>query len=67
MEALESGQITPGANIVLAAFGGGLTWAAAVVRWGERVTPLGVADVEGPPATATGLELMMRHQHSGIR
>lgn len=39
VEAEEVGAIADGMNIVLVAFGGGLTWAAGVVRWGagERV------------------------------
>ncbi|MCB2222973.1 MAG: ketoacyl-ACP synthase III [Actinobacteria bacterium] len=57
-EAVEQGRITPGANIVLAAFGGGLTWAAALLRWGARVEPLGESDADLPESHATGLELM---------
>ena len=57
-EALESGRIGAGANIVLAAFGGGLTWAAGVYRWGDRVTPLGYSDAELPPVDRTALELL---------
>ena len=57
-EALEEGRIRPGANLVFAAFGGGLTWAAAVFRWGERVTPLGTSDAALPPTDATALELL---------
>ncbi len=33
-EAWEQGRLHDGANLLLVAFGGGLTWAAAVVRWG---------------------------------
>ena len=57
-EALEEGRIRPGANIVFAAFGGGLSWAAAVVRWGERTKPLGVSDIEFPPSERTTMELL---------
>jgi len=57
-EALEEGRITPGSNIVFTAFGGGFTWAAAMYRWGSRVTPLGTSDAELPPSTATALELL---------
>jgi 3-oxoacyl-[acyl-carrier-protein] synthase-3 len=32
-EALESGRVTPGALVCLAAFGAGFTWAAALMRW----------------------------------
>ncbi len=57
-EALEEGKIAPGANVVFAAFGGGLTWAAAVLKWGDRVEPLGKTDIELPHTDLTGLELM---------
>ncbi len=33
-EAADSGVLRPGMNVVLVAFGAGLAWAAAVVRWG---------------------------------
>ncbi len=32
-EAVEEGRLTPGDNVVVVGFGGGLTWAAAVVKW----------------------------------
>lgn len=32
-EAVKSGMIRPGSNVVLVAFGSGLTWASAVIRW----------------------------------
>ena len=57
-EALEAGRIQPGSNIVFAAFGGGLTWAAGVLRWGDRVTPLGESDVHLPPTERTALEII---------
>ena len=57
-EAVEEGRIGPGDNLVLAAFGGGLTWAAAVVRWGARTEPLGRSDAELPASTATALEIL---------
>ncbi|HEY7703211.1 MAG TPA: beta-ketoacyl-ACP synthase III [Acidimicrobiia bacterium] len=57
-EALEQGQIRPGANLVFAAFGAGLSWAAAVVRWGDRVTPVGVSDAELPPNGRSTMELL---------
>ncbi|MGE3799091.1 MAG: 3-oxoacyl-[acyl-carrier-protein] synthase III C-terminal domain-containing protein, partial [Thermomicrobiales bacterium] len=34
VEAEEAGRLSEGANIVFVAFGGGLAWAASVVRWG---------------------------------
>ncbi|HZJ48166.1 MAG TPA: beta-ketoacyl-ACP synthase III, partial [Acidimicrobiia bacterium] len=57
-EALEEGKVRPGANIVFAAFGAGLTWAAALVRWGERTTPLGTTDADLPPTDADVFSLL---------
>ena len=33
-EAAEAGNLAEGDNVVLVAFGGGLAWAAGMVRWG---------------------------------
>ena len=33
-DARDAGRLVPGAKVLLAAFGGGLTWAATVVEWG---------------------------------
>ncbi len=57
-EAVEQGRIEPGANIVFAAFGGGLTWGAALVRWGERVEPIATSDAAIPEADVTLDELL---------
>jgi 3-oxoacyl-[acyl-carrier-protein] synthase-3 len=57
-EALEAGRIDPGGKVVFAAFGGGLTWAAAAVRWGDRVEPLGTSDVAIPGTDATIWDLL---------
>ncbi len=57
-EALEEGRVAPGDNIVFAAFGGGLTWAAGVFRWGSRVTPLGTSDAALPPTDASVFDLL---------
>ena len=57
-EALEMGRIKPGDNLLFAAFGGGLTWGAAVFTWGDRVEPLGTSDVDFPESHATGMELL---------
>ena len=40
-EALEEGRVKPGALVLMPAFGAGLTVCAHLVRWGDRVTPLG--------------------------
>jgi 3-oxoacyl-[acyl-carrier-protein] synthase-3 len=57
-EALETGRISPGANIAFTAFGGGLSWGSAVYRWGRRVEPLGESDVDLPPPDRTTMELL---------
>lgn len=33
-DALDAGRIKPGATVLLSGFGGGMTWASAVLRWG---------------------------------
>jgi 3-oxoacyl-[acyl-carrier-protein] synthase-3 len=57
-EALEEGRVEPGANLLLAAFGTGLTRGAGLIRWGQRTTPLGASDAELPPCDQTALEIM---------
>ncbi len=57
-EAVEQGMVKPGANIAIPAFGAGLTWGASVVKWGQRVEPLGQTDVDLPENNKTALELI---------
>ena len=57
-EALSEGRVKPGSLLLTAAFGAGLTWASAVIRWGDRITPKGVSDAELPPCDQTALELI---------
>jgi len=57
-EALEEGRVSPGDVIVFAAFGAGLSWAAAVLRWGGRVTPLGTSDADLPPTDKDAFALL---------
>lgn len=57
-EALEEGRISAGDLVVFAAFGAGLSWAAAAVRWGPRVTPIEVSDAELPPPDRDTLDLL---------
>ena len=57
-EAMEEGRIKPGDNIVFAAFGGGLTWASAVYRWGSRIEPMGESDAELAPPDRDTMELL---------
>lgn len=57
-EALEAGRVQPGDRLLFAAFGAGLTSAAAVLEWGDRAAPLGLSNVVLPPCAATALELI---------
>jgi 3-oxoacyl-[acyl-carrier-protein] synthase-3 len=58
VDALEAGRVKPGALILMPAFGGGLTWCAHLVRWGERTLPLASATAELPPCPRTALEIV---------
>ena len=58
VEALEEGRVHPHSTLLMPAFGGGLTWCAHLLRWGERVTPRAVSDAVLPPCDSTALELV---------
>ena len=62
-EALDQGAIAPGDIVAMVAFGGGLTWGAAVIRWGERTTRLRRVPHEVPGTDKTGLELLAARTH----
>ena len=57
-DALAAARVKPHALLLTPAFGGGLTWCAQVIRWGERVTPKDVSDVALPPCTRSALEIV---------
>ena len=58
VEALEEGRVKPGSLLLMPGFGGGLTYAALLVRWGTRVTPLGTTDVQVAACSKTALEMV---------
>lgn len=58
VEALETGRMAPGSWVLMPAFGGGLTYCSLLVKWGERVTPLGTSAMEMPPVTQSALEMV---------
>jgi 3-oxoacyl-[acyl-carrier-protein] synthase III len=60
-EALEEGRVKPNSLLLMPSFGGGLTFTGHVVRWGERVTPLGASAVELPPNNKTALEMVNQY------
>ncbi|TRX54562.1 ketoacyl-ACP synthase III [Thalassomonas sp. M1454] len=57
-EAVEQGRVKPGANIISAAFGAGLTWGATYIKWGERVTPINDYVQTETECSQTALELL---------
>jgi 3-oxoacyl-[acyl-carrier-protein] synthase III len=57
-EALEEGRMKPGALVLMPAFGAGLTVCSHLVRWGDRVTPLGESDAALPPAKKSALQMV---------
>ncbi|MBA5760751.1 ketoacyl-ACP synthase III [Vibrio sp. 404] len=57
-EALEQGRVKPGDNLLLAAFGAGLTWGAGLIKWGDRVTPLTECDAQLTECDSSALELL---------
>jgi len=58
VDALKEGRVKPGSLILMPGFGGGLTCGALLVRWGNRVTPLGESSMTLPPCDRTALELV---------
>ncbi|MGE3449858.1 MAG: beta-ketoacyl-ACP synthase 3 [Burkholderiales bacterium] len=58
VDAIEEGRVKPGARLLTPAFGGGLTYCAHAIQWGERNTPLGTSPVELPPCPKSALEMV---------
>jgi 3-oxoacyl-[acyl-carrier-protein] synthase III len=58
VDALDAGRVRPGATLLMPAFGGGLTYCSLLVKWGQRVTPLGSTELTLPPATRSALEMV---------
>src|SRR5512139_1985506 len=58
VDAIEEGRVAPNSLVLMPAFGGGLTYCSHLVRWGDRVKPLGQSDAELPPNDQTALELV---------
>jgi 3-oxoacyl-[acyl-carrier-protein] synthase-3 len=68
-DAVAEGRVAPGALILMPAFGAGLTVCAHLVRWGDRVTPLGHSSAALPPCPMTALDIVngIRARKSGAR
>jgi 3-oxoacyl-[acyl-carrier-protein] synthase-3 len=69
-EAVEARRFGPYANLVFAAFGGGLTWAAAAVKWGERIEPIRESEMHLPATDETVWDLLAPNleffEHEGV-
>lgn len=57
-EAVEQGKIKPNDNLLVAAFGAGLTWGAGHIKWGERVTAISRSQAQLPECQSSALELL---------
>lgn len=57
-EALEEDRVPPGGLLLMPGFGGGLSFCAHAVRWGERVRPLGQSHVDLPPNERSALQIV---------
>ncbi|MEM9467885.1 MAG: beta-ketoacyl-ACP synthase III [Actinomycetota bacterium] len=57
-DAIVEGRIEPGAVVLQTAFGGGLTWGSNVMRWGDRVEPIGTSSASIPDTDATVFDLL---------
>jgi 3-oxoacyl-[acyl-carrier-protein] synthase-3 len=45
-DAVDEGRLKPDDNVIFVGFGGGLTWAASVVKWGVMPTDISLVDRE---------------------
>lgn len=58
VEALKDGRIRPGSLVLMPGFGGGLTYASLLMRWGDRVTPIAESPYALPPCESSALEMV---------
>lgn len=58
VEAIEDRRVTPGAILLVPAFGAGLSWSAHLIRWGVRTEPLATTDIDLPPCEKTALQIV---------
>ncbi|SHO50930.1 beta-ketoacyl-ACP synthase 3 [Desulfopila aestuarii] len=58
VEAVQEGHVAANSSILMPAFGGGLTWSAHLIKWGERTQVISESEIALPDTTQTGLELV---------
>ena len=57
-EALEEQRVRLGGLLLMPGFGGGLSYCAHLVRWGDRTVPLRQSKVELPGTERTALQII---------
>ena len=60
VEAIEEGRVPANSHVLIPAFGGGLTWSAHVIKFGERTTPISQSLSELPACSHSGLDLVTK-------
>jgi len=63
VEAVEEGAVKPNSLVMVPAFGGGLTWSAHIMRWGDRCEPIAKSDVKLPDTDKSGLDLVNEYRN----
>jgi len=58
VEALDEGYLHPHNYVLAPAFGGGLTWCAHLIKWGDRIAPHSECDIELPPCRKSAREII---------
>jgi 3-oxoacyl-[acyl-carrier-protein] synthase-3 len=58
VEAIEEGRVKDGDNVLMPAFGGGLTWSAHLIKWRGGNAPKNTSDAQLPPCDKTALEMV---------
>jgi 3-oxoacyl-[acyl-carrier-protein] synthase-3 len=65
-EYLTAGTVRPGDNLLLAAFGGGLTWASAVVRWDDVAALIAAREARCVAVPLNGLDRPFDHTPTAL-
>jgi hypothetical protein len=58
VDAIDEGRLHPHGRVLVPAFGGGMTWSAHIIKWGERTDSLTTSSVELSACEVTGIELV---------
>ena len=58
VEAVQEEYVAANSYILIPAFGGGLTWSAHLLKWGERTQAIAESELALPASSQTGLQLV---------